>query len=53
MKVPRLRPGNLVRHKTGGPIMMVTRTYPHHSMMWRIRYQCTWVEGNQKTVADF
>ena len=50
---PSLRPGNLVRHKSGGPIMMVTMAYPRLPMMRHVKYECTWIDSQQKMVADF
>ena len=40
----RLRPGNLVMHKSGGPIMMIERVWPEH--LWlskRSNYPCDFV----------
>ena len=50
-----LRPGNLVRHKSGGPIMMIddrewmggSRGPPDP------QHQCTWVENGTKKAAMF
>jgi uncharacterized protein YodC (DUF2158 family) len=50
---PSLRPGNLVRHKSGGPIMLVTMAYPRLPMMRYVKYECTWIDNQQKMVADF
>ncbi|MBR0896824.1 DUF2158 domain-containing protein [Bradyrhizobium tropiciagri] len=47
------RTGSLVRHKSGGPIMMVTMAHPRHPMMQHVKYECTWVENQQRMVADF
>ena len=49
----QLRVGNLVRHKSGGPIMMVSRVLPRLPMMAFFKYECTWVEDNKKLVEEF
>jgi uncharacterized protein YodC (DUF2158 family) len=47
-----LRPGNLVRHKTGGPIMMVTAESPY-VLGGDGHFQCTWTESGERKVAEF
>lgn len=52
----RLRPGNLVIHNSGGPIMMIERVWPEH--LWlpnRSNYpcDCIWVEDRDKKSATF
>lgn len=52
----RLRSGNLVMHKSGGPIMMIERVSPED--MWlanRSNYpcDCIWVEDRVKKSATF
>ncbi|MFK4502117.1 uncharacterized protein YodC (DUF2158 family) [Bradyrhizobium japonicum] len=52
----RLRPGNLVTHKSGGPIMMIERVWPEH--LWlsnRSNYpcDCIWVEDRVQKAATF
>jgi uncharacterized protein YodC (DUF2158 family) len=44
-----LRVGNLVRHKAGGPIMMVDWA----SQTWQRQVCCVWVENRQKQAANF
>jgi uncharacterized protein YodC (DUF2158 family) len=50
-----LRPGNLVRHKSGGPIMMIDDRESIGG--WRgpddPQHQCTWVENGTKKAATF
>jgi uncharacterized protein YodC (DUF2158 family) len=47
-----LRPGNLVRHKSGGPIMMVDREVPSLDAI-EPSVSCTWVEDRQHRFAFF
>jgi len=47
----RLRPGNLVRHRSGGPIMIVDREVPHSSLEPFV--SCFWVEAGQRNAASF
>jgi len=52
----RLRPGNLVRHKSGGPIMMIEKAWPEHLWLFnRSNYpcDCIWVEGRIRKAATF
>ena len=33
--------------------MMVTMAYPRLPMMRHVKYECTWIDSQQKMVADF
>ena len=46
-----LRPGNLIRHKSGGPIMVVDREVSHSSNEPVV--SCVWVEAGQRHCASF
>jgi uncharacterized protein YodC (DUF2158 family) len=53
-----LRPGNLVRHKSGGPIMMVDDLISREQFKrsWGIhdaRHDCTWIENGMKKFGSF
>jgi uncharacterized protein YodC (DUF2158 family) len=51
-----LRPGNLVRHKSGGPIMMVDDSVSHKENRWGYnagRHECTWLENGVKKIGGF
>jgi uncharacterized protein YodC (DUF2158 family) len=49
-----LRPGNLVRHKSGGPIMMIDDLIPREKfkmIRWGLHdapHDCTWLENGVK-----
>lgn len=52
----RLKPGNLVTHKSGCPIMLIDRVWPEHLwLMNRSDYpcDCTWVEDRVPRAATF
>jgi uncharacterized protein YodC (DUF2158 family) len=47
----RLRPGNLVKHRSGGPIMVIDREVSHSSIEpW---VSCIWIEAGQRHCASF
>jgi uncharacterized protein YodC (DUF2158 family) len=46
-EVREIRAGNLVRHKSGGPIMMV-EAVRKADMMTSAFAECVWVENNQR-----
>jgi uncharacterized protein YodC (DUF2158 family) len=46
-----LRPGNLVKHRSGGPIMVVDREVSHSSIEPRV--SCVWIEAGQRRCASF
>ena len=53
-----LRPGNLVRHKSGGPIMMVDDLVSREQFkgMFGFHYaphDCTWLENGVKKIGSF
>lgn len=53
-----LRPGNLVRHKSGGPIMMIDDLISKDQFkgVWGIHdapHDCTWHENGVKKVGSF
>jgi uncharacterized protein YodC (DUF2158 family) len=45
------RLGNLVRHRSGGPIMVVDREVPHSSIEPRVG--CVWIEAGERRHASF
>lgn len=50
-----LRPGNLVRHRSGGPIMMVDDLISREGV-WGIpdpTHDCTWLENGIKKIGSF
>ncbi|EJN11542.1 putative small protein (DUF2158) [Bradyrhizobium sp. YR681] len=47
----QLRPGNLVKHRSGGPIMVVDREVSHSSNEPLV--SCSWVEAGQRHSASF
>jgi len=47
------RDGNLVKHKSGGPIMMVERAPPERLRNWGDWISCVWVEDGQRNVKLF
>ena len=54
-----LRPGNLVRHKSGGPIMMIDDLIPREKfkmIRWGLHdapHDCTWLENGVKKIGSF
>lgn len=50
-----LRPGNLVRHKSGGPIMMIDDLASIEGMWgsYDADHQCTWVENGIRKFGTF
>jgi uncharacterized protein YodC (DUF2158 family) len=48
----QFRLGNLVRHKSGGPIMMVDKEAPPFDVS-EPSISCTWVEARQRKYARF
>ena len=53
-----LRPGNLVRHKSGGPIMMVDdlvsrEEFGRSSFVRDAGHDCTWLENGVKKIGSF
>jgi uncharacterized protein YodC (DUF2158 family) len=53
-----LRPGNLVRHKSGGPIMMVDdlisrEQFERNSFLRDAPHDCTWLEDGIKKIGSF
>ena len=53
-----LRPGNLVRHKSGGPIMMVDDLIPREQFrgafgFYDSHHDCTWLENGLKKTGSF
>ncbi|MCG2642446.1 MULTISPECIES: hypothetical protein [Bradyrhizobium] len=51
-----LRPGNLVRHKSGGPIMMIDDQVSIEGMWGSYddpHHQCAWVENGIKKFGTF
>jgi uncharacterized protein YodC (DUF2158 family) len=51
-----LRPGNLVRHKSGGPIMMIDDLISRDEFTWNVRdapHDCTWLENGVKKTGSF
>lgn len=53
-----LRPGNLVRHKSGGPIMMIDDLTSRDQFkgLWGIHdapHDCTWHEKGVKKIGSF
>jgi uncharacterized protein YodC (DUF2158 family) len=50
-----LRPGNLVRHRSGGPIMMMDDPISREGM-WGAHdapHDCTWLENGVKKIGRF
>ena len=47
------RDGNLVRHKSGGPIMIVDKAFPERWRNWVPWISCVWVVNGQKNVTFF
>jgi hypothetical protein len=53
-----LRPGNLVRHRSGGPIMMVDdlisrEQFGSSSFFHDAPHDCTWLENGIKKIGSF
>jgi uncharacterized protein YodC (DUF2158 family) len=50
-----LRPGNLVRHKSGGPIMMIDDLISSEGIwgFYDAPHQCAWVEDGVKKFDNF
>jgi uncharacterized protein YodC (DUF2158 family) len=53
-----LRPGNLVRHKSCGPIMMIDDLIPREEFktLWGLHdapHDCTWLENGVKKTGSF
>jgi uncharacterized protein YodC (DUF2158 family) len=53
-----LRPGNLVRHKSGGPIMMVDDLISREQFkdmfgFHDAAHECTWLENGVKKIGSF
>jgi uncharacterized protein YodC (DUF2158 family) len=53
-----LRPGNLVRHRSGGPIMMVDDLVSREQFrgLWGfhdVPRDCTWLENGVKKIGSF
>jgi uncharacterized protein YodC (DUF2158 family) len=46
-----LKPGNLVRHLSGGPIMMIEK--PSSWTIFEPRYSCVWVENGRPQYGHF
>jgi uncharacterized protein YodC (DUF2158 family) len=53
-----LKPGNLVRHKSGGPIMLVDdlisrEQFRESSFILDAPHDCTWLENGIKKIGSF
>jgi uncharacterized protein YodC (DUF2158 family) len=57
LRLMQLRIGNLVRHKSGGPIMMIDLTPPENIWLLRQRSDyplgCVWTEAGKRKFAAF
>lgn len=51
--MPEIRVGNLVRHKSGGPIMLVSNLPPPKWGRWTAFAECVWVEDGKRQINTF